>query len=220
MKIKYFGHSCFMLTNNAGRKILFDPYQPHGFGGSIAYKPVKESPDIVCISHDHPDHAYIDDLSGSPTIVAADKPRIIHDVAINPIKTYHDRKNGRERGINLMYLLQTDGLKILHCGDIGHKLDSRTHVLIGTVDVLFVPIGGKFTIGPEEAYDVAQKLKAHIVIPMHYKTKHIGFPIQPVGNFLKKFSDQDITEFSKSEIEISPPAFDDPQQVYVLDYVK
>lgn len=220
MKVKYFGHSCFMLTNSAERKILFDPYQPEGFGGSIAYQPVEVSPDIVCISHDHPDHAYLDDLRGSPKIIASNEPQIIFDVAVNPIKTYHDKSKGRERGLNLMYLLQTDGFKILHCGDIGQKLDSRTVVLIGTVDILFIPVGGKFTIGPQEAYDICKLLKARIVIPMHYKTKHIGFPIEPVYSFLEKFPDESITEFTKSEIEISPPDQDAPQQVFVLDYVK
>ncbi len=220
MKIKYFGHACFMITTRNGIKILFDPYQHGAFDGAVGYKPVKVAPDIVCISHTHADHSYIDELEGKPEIIAGEGAKIVGEVAINGIKTYHDKKNGRERGINIVYVIQVDGAKIVHCGDLGAPFDDRQATIIGTVDFLFVPVGGVFTIDAHEAYIVTQKLKAKYVFPMHYKTPHIGFPLDPVDKFLSKFPEESIVKYKENEIELLPPNFDDPQKVIVMDYVK
>ena len=68
MKVKWLGHACFLITSDSGLKIVTDPYEP-GFRDIISYAPVKESPHIVTLSHQHGDHNYTDDLQGSPEIV-------------------------------------------------------------------------------------------------------------------------------------------------------
>lgn len=219
MKIKYFGHSCFELTSSLGRKILFDPYQPGAFDGAVGYAPVKSKPDIVCITHSHADHSYLGDLSGKPVVIAGEGPKIVQDVAVNGFRTYHDTKQGRERGLNVLYVVQVDGMKIVHCGDLGTLPDKRTMVMIGSVDVLLVPVGGVFTITAPIAAKLAKTLRAKYVFPMHYKTPDIGFPLEPVDKFLGLFPKDSVEKKAVSEISVEPPAFDDPMKIIALDYI-
>ena len=56
MKIKWYGHSAFLITTENGTRIILDPYQSGAFGGALAYGKINEAADIVLSSHDHDDH--------------------------------------------------------------------------------------------------------------------------------------------------------------------
>jgi len=67
---------------------------------------------------------------------------------------------------------------------------------LGDVDILLIPIGGSFTIDPNIATDIVERLRPKIAIPMHYKTEKCGFPIAEVEKFTDgksnvKFIDSD-----------------------------
>jgi len=55
-----------------------------------------------------------------------------------------------------------------HLGDLGHELSTHQLDEIGSVDVLFIPVGGGETIGPAEAVSVISQIEPRIVVPMHY----------------------------------------------------
>jgi L-ascorbate metabolism protein UlaG (beta-lactamase superfamily) len=185
MKIKYYGHSAFLITSNQGSKIIIDPYEPGAFGGQLSYGKIKDQADIVLTSHDHADHNYTKDIPGAPQIVEGSGSKTVKGISIKGIATYHDPSKGNERGTNTIFTLKIDNIHICHLGDLGHLLSDKELAEIGPVDILLIPVGGYFTIDSKEATRVAEQIKPKIVIPMHFKTEKCGFPIAPVEDFLK-----------------------------------
>lgn len=185
MKIKWYGHSAFLITSDEDIKIIMDPYEPGAFGGQLSYGKIKDQADIVITSHDHGDHNYTKDLPGTPQIVKGSGSKTIKGISIKGIPTYHDLSKGSERGTNTVFTLEIDNIQLCHLGDLGHLLSDKELAEIGPVDILLIPVGGFFTIDPKEATQVADQIKPKILIPMHFKTAKCGFPIAPVEDFLK-----------------------------------
>ena len=185
MKIKWYGHSAFLITSDQGAKIIIDPYEPGAFGGQLSYGKIKDQVDIVLTSHDHADHNYTKDLPGAPQIVKGSGSKTAKGISMKGISTYHDPSQGSERGANTIFTLKIDNLQLCHLGDLGHLLSDKELAEIGPVDILLIPVGGFFTIDPKEATRVAEQIKPKILIPMHFKTAKCGFPIAPVEDFLK-----------------------------------
>jgi L-ascorbate metabolism protein UlaG (beta-lactamase superfamily) len=83
-------------------------------------------------------------------------------------------------------IFEAEGLRVVHLGDLGHPLSDAQIRAIGAVDVLLIPVGGHFTIGPAEADRVIAQLKPRVVIPMHFKTKvNESWPIGTVDDYLR-----------------------------------
>lgn len=173
MQITWYGHSCFLLTAESGYSILTDPCdQDTGY----------ELHDLVCdavtISHEHHDHNCLAIVSGSPLIFRAPGEYKAGDVSLTGFPSFHDSVKGENRGENIVFLYQIDGLKVLHLGDLGHMLPDDTIAKIGDVDILLAPIGGYYTLNAKAATELADRLNAKVLIPMHYKTPALHFNIE------------------------------------------
>ncbi|MBM7567837.1 MBL fold metallo-hydrolase [Paenibacillus sacheonensis] len=170
MQIKWFGHSSFLLTSDAGTRILIDPYYKF-----LGYRmPVPVESDIVVVTHNHGDHNKVKAASGDYLLVNEPKAYGRGDVRIDGFKTFHDKVNGKKRGPNIIFRFQIDGLTVCHCGDLGHLLTAEQAEAIGRTDVLIVPVGGRMTLDGAEAAQVMRQLQATVAIPMHYRTKALG----------------------------------------------
>lgn len=216
MKITWLGHSSFLVESRDGTRIITDPYESGSYDGAVGYRPIDEQADIVTVSHDHADHNAVEAVTGAPEIVRGPDSRTVKGVPIKGVATFHDGNKGQDRGRNTVYVIEVDGLRVGHLGDLGHPLSDDEAKAVGEVDVLLAPVGGYYTIGPEEAKSVAESVGASIIIPMHYKTDALGFPIQPVDDFLKLMDKVErvgsrTVELGKEDIEPAP-------KVIVLDY--
>lgn len=180
MRITWFGHACFGLTSETGVTVITDPYDE-----SVGYELPDVQADIVTVSHQHFDHNYVQGVSGNPEVIREAGNFFIKDILIKGIKSYHDDQGGSKRGTNIIYVFEIDGLKVCHLGDLGHVLDKEQIEQIGDVDVLLIPVGGTYTIDANGAAKVVSSLKPAMVIPMHYKTDRINFPIDGVDKFLQ-----------------------------------
>ncbi len=216
MKIKWFGHSAFLITSADGIRIVTDPYKPNSFNGALGYKPIKDSADIVTISHEHDDHNYAIQIGGKPQVVRSVGTQTIKDIKIEGITTCHDCSGGRERGLNTVYVMTVDGIRICHLGDLGTMPSQAEINQIGQVDILLIPVGGVFTIDATIASEVVNALNPRVVIPMHFKTPDCGFPIAPVDNFLaqKKI----VKRIESSEVEIDKLSLPQEREIWVLKY--
>jgi len=213
MKIKYVGHACFLVTTGDGTRILTDPYEPGSFDGAVKYRPISEGADLVLVSHGHPDHNYVAGVPGSPRVVDHSGETTAGDVSIIGVPCWHDASRGSERGENIVFRIEADGLSVCHLGDLGHPLDAETAGAILPVDVLLLPVGGFFTVGNDEADGIMGALAPKLVIPMHYQTVGVDFPIAPVDVFL---DGRDGVRFGhSSEVEFSPE--DLPDGILVLE---
>ena len=104
-----------------------------------------------------------------------------------------------ERGKNTVFILEVDGLRIVHLGDLGHLLSDKDVKNVRPVDVLMIPVGGVYTINGAEAKKVVEQLKQkQTVLPMHYGTK-VFDSLLPPDEFLedqknvKKYATNQIT---------------------------
>ncbi|RJP25411.1 MAG: MBL fold metallo-hydrolase [Candidatus Omnitrophota bacterium] len=183
MKIKYIGHSCFLLASDTGTLILTDPYKSGSYGGALMYGPIVDAADIAVISHDHEDHSDVLSLPNRPLMVRTDA--VVRGIDFDVVDTYHDEEQGAKRGKNRVTSFVLDEIRICHLGDLGHVLTPEQVEKIGNIDILLIPVGGNFTIGPAEATQIVNALHPRIVIPMHFKTEKCAFPIEPVDRFLE-----------------------------------
>lgn len=184
MEIKYLGHSCFLI-NTKTATLVVDPFDEKAVGFPMP----KVSADIVLVTHQHPDHNNTSSVSGNPFLIGGPGEYEVKDVKIDGIPGYHDSDNGKQRGKNTVYQIRAEGMSILHCGDLGHPLTDKQLEYIGNVDILLVPVGGTYTMGPEEAGSLVSQVEPKIIIPMHYKTsKHNKSfsEVLPLDNFLKE----------------------------------
>lgn len=200
MKIKYLGHSAFVLTSDEGKKVLTDPYESGSYGGAVGYKPITEKVDVVTASHEHEDHFCLDGLPEGYEVVKTPGKHDAAGFSISGVKTYHDTSGGKDRGRNIVFTIDVDGMRVCHLGDLGHVLSEEEVAAIGNVDVLLVPVGGHFTIGPREALEVVKALTPAVTIPMHYKTESLDFPIAPVEDFLSLAGDHDTADTYEIEL--------------------
>lgn len=164
MIIKYVGHACFKVTNGEF-SIVMDPYAD---GSVPGLKDMKETADQVLCSHSHMDHHGIDN-------VKIEEKRIDTPFNLDIIKTYHDDREGSLRGPNDITVMESNGFKIVHMGDIGCMIDDDDLQKIRGCDVLLIPVGGFFTIDGKEAADYVAKITPKAVIPMHYRGDTFGY---------------------------------------------
>lgn len=179
MEITWLGHASFLIKDSKGRKLLTDP-----FDKSVGYQTFDEEVDLVSISHHHFDHNYIEELKGNPEII--DKVGLFYlcDIPIEGIPSYHDNSKGAKRGENIIFTFEMDGYKICHLGDLGHELSQDYITKLGNIDILLIPVGGNYTIDGKEAANVAKLINGRIIIPMHYKTPSLAFPLDGVETFI------------------------------------
>ncbi len=174
------GLSCFRIRGSQAI-IVTDPFPP-----GLGYNLGKLTADIVTVSHPHPSHSYDQGINGEHRLVKGPGEYEISGVLILGISTFHDSVKGQSRGKNTIYLMEIDGVNVLHLGDLGHALGDDQVEEIGNVDILLLPVGGVSTINAAMAAEVIRKLEPKVVIPMHYKTAKSNRDLEPVENFLKE----------------------------------
>ncbi len=216
MKVKWLGHSAFLLTASDGTRLITDPYVPGSFDGAVGYGPINEACDGVTVSHDHADHNGYKQLPGSPKLIQGQGEFELGSIRIKGYSSYHDHHQGANRGSNTIFVYEMDGLKTCHAGDLGHILPEDTVQAIGKVDVLLVPVGGLYTIDAAEAHKVAEQLGAKVIIPMHFKTPKLGFDIAPVDGFIA--GRPNVNKVGCPETEISPDKLPAEPEIRVLEH--
>lgn len=215
MEIKWYGHSSFLLTSDAGTRILIDPYYKF-----LGYRmPVPIESDIVVVTHNHGDHNKVKAASGDYLLVNEPKPYSRGDVSISGFKTFHDKVNGKKRGPNIIFRFRMDGLTICHCGDLGHLLTEEQVNEIGKADILIVPVGGRMTLDGAEAVQVMHQLQATVAIPMHYRTKALGLVGRMMFAKADKFLDAAGTRTTDVKtLNVSKENLDQYEGIVVMQY--
>jgi len=211
MRIKWLGLASFLITTDNGTKIVTDPYQT---GGELAYGEIRESADIVTVSHDHFDHNNVSAIQGKPEVLKKPGQFEVKGIAFQGIASLHDDVGGKARGKNNIFCLDADGMRICHLGDLGHGLRDEHISRIGSVDILLIPVGGVYTIDAKMATVVCEQLKPKIVIPMHYRDGKCNFPIATVDDFLK--DKENVRRLNSSDMEIRKKELQATTEIVVM----
>jgi L-ascorbate metabolism protein UlaG (beta-lactamase superfamily) len=218
--LAWYGHSMFLLQSPNGINILMDPNSGIGYP-----KPVLPKIDLVVTSHDHFDHNKTD-VAGSGVRVLkgledgdwADIDETVGDVRIRTIATFHDDRQGEQRGKNSMFLFDVGGLRLLFAGDLGHVLTDEQVAAVGSVDILLLPVGGRFTIGPAEATQVVDQLRPRLVVPMHYKTEVVDFSGSDDLGGIEPFLEGKTVQRVDGNFAVIDKRLPEATTVLVLDY--
>ncbi len=215
MDITSLGHASFKIRAKLAT-IITDPYLSDMVGLKF---PKNMEADIVTVSHDHADHNATDIIAGNPFIISGPGEYEVKGVHIVGISSFHDAELGAKRGRNTMYHIEIDGVRLAHLGDLGHTLSASDIEQLGEVDILFIPVGGVFTIDAKQATDVVAEVEPAIVIPMHYgrgelNQKTFG-ELAPLAHFLKEMGKEGITPQSK--FSITKDKLSEELQVVVLE---
>lgn len=209
MKIKWLGHACFYIETGDTR-LVTDP-----FNEEVGYPMPELEANIVTVSHQHWDHSASDTVTGNPEIIKETGVYQRNNVTIKGVAAFHDKTLGQDRGNNIIFCIQAEGINLVHLGDLGHIPSQAQCKAVGPVDILLIPVGGKFTIDAQEAFTTVQMINPGIVIPMHYKTPHLTFELAPVEVFTSQFNQA----VKKPFLEINRKDLVKSTKVIVLDYM-
>jgi L-ascorbate metabolism protein UlaG (beta-lactamase superfamily) len=183
--VQWFGHSYFLITSSKGLAVAIDP-----FDRRVGYPVPKVKADIVAVTHRHFDHDAVGNVAGNPEVLIEPRgERTVKGVAFKGVKTFHDEEGGRARGPNTVICFEVDGIRFCHLGDLGHLLTAQQVREIGRADVLFIPVGGNYTIDASRAADIVTQLKPRIAVPMHYRTARTApnLALSSVDQFAARF---------------------------------
>jgi len=202
LTFEWYGQACFRIEDSS--VLVTDPHNGETVGLN---PPPADVADLVTISHGHHDHASGKDLVAREESVIKEEPGSFtaKGVQLTGIQSYHDKEKGAERGENVIFVFEMEGLRICHLGDLGHMLDEGTAEKIGSIDVLLIPVGGNYTIDGAEAVKTTEQLSPQVVIPMHYKVAGLTVDISGPEEFLSGVGPAyEVTKREKLELEEMP----------------
>lgn len=181
MVITWLGQACFKIQSG-DLVIVIDP-----FSKDIGLTPPRFRSDLVLVTHAHYDHSNAESITGDPMVISGPGEYEAKGVYIKGAETFHDNSQGKDRGLNTIYMVELEDMRILHLGDLGEeKLRGETLDQIGSIDILMIPVGGKYTIDGEQAASVVKQIEPRFVIPMHYKIPGLKVGLEGPEHFLKE----------------------------------
>ena len=173
LTVRWHGHACISLTCRDFTVVL-DPYEDHYVPG---FPPLRLTGDLVLCSHQHNDHN-----AAELVTLRTGRP---NPFRITKLPTFHDPEGGRLRGENTIHLLEVGKLRVAHFGDLGCPLSPAQKAELQGLDAAMVPVGGFYTIGPQEAKALLDDLRPKVFLPMHYRMGAVGLPtVGQVEDFL------------------------------------
>ena len=190
INLTWHGHACFELRSESGG-IVFDPYEEDYITG---LKMPHLTADMVISSHKHRDHY-------APNMLAltGNEP----DITLHQQPCFHDEVQGKKRGENLISVVEIEGKRICHMGDIGHLLSEEQLEGLGRIDVLLIPVGGVYTVDAESAKALCEAIKPAVIVPMHYRGEGKGLQnVAPVSDFLSLYAKEDVCFLNSSTVSV------------------
>lgn len=167
MIIRWLGESCFLIQVSNGRRVLLDPL-------NLTINKISSlNPSIITLSHN-----YLNiDKSSMPILKNCNTVNTFgvykfYDILVTGYQVYHDNLYGVKRGKNIIYSTEIEGIKLCHLGHIGHNLSIDLISTLSDIDILFIPIGGHFTINSPQALDIIDIIKPKYIIPMYYRNSN------------------------------------------------
>lgn len=226
IKIKWHGQSFFEMITPQGTRVVFDPHAIEAYGRKQVVA------DLILQSHLHTDHTRVEVVSNKdkartiqglkPSTQQGRPPEFnpveedLKDVKVRDVSLYHDGMNGLLRGLNAAWIVEVAGLKVVHLGDLGHKLTREQIKQIGPVDILMIPIGGIYTLNGNEAREVVEQLQPkRAVIPMHYGTRVYEDLLGP-EEFLEDLPKEQIKKLPGNQVDIKPTDPAPAKPIYYL----
>ena len=196
MEITWYGRACFRLKGREA-SVMTDPCPP-----STGFVAGKHEVDLLTLSHAHADHTYTRSITAGLTLTRPGEYEH-RNLLVTGVRTFHDGDRGKQRGENVVFAVEIDGVHVCHLGDLGHLLTEEELAELGPIDVLLVPVGGNFTISPAEAAEVVAQVNPKIVIPMHFATDGASSDLLGPERFLNELAISEPIRQPKAVVHLS-----------------
>ncbi len=215
-KLYWAGQACFEISVNPAKDvaatIVIDP-----FDEKIGLKLPNLSADVLLVSHGHPDHNNVKGVKGEPFVIDTPGEFEVKGIFVQGIPSFHDDEQGKERGNNTIYTIETENIRFCHLGDFGQKeLTDEQLEKIGHVDILMIPVGGTYTISSAEATKIIGQIEPKIVIPMHYALPKLSVDLDDVDKFLKAMGKTGVQPQDKLTVKTSTLPKDSDMEIVVM----
>jgi len=164
--IQWLGHSSFLIITPGGTTAVTDPHSRHAS---------PTVPDVVTVSNEHPTHNQVRSVPGMARVLRGRTPEgewievnvTVGDLSIKGLPT----SGGNSIEIptqNTIFVFRTEGLCIVHLGNLRRPLSAEHRQRLGRPDVLMIPIDGQWTLSYDQIAQTVAQLQPAIVLPMHY----------------------------------------------------
>ena len=163
------------------------------FGRETGLTPPRFKADVLLVTHDHEDHSNIEAIQGEPFLIKGPGEYDVKDITVQGLQSFHDKRKGQDRGLNTIYVIEIEDVRVCHMGDFGEgELREDLREKLGEIDILLIPVGGVYTIDAEEASKIVSELEPKIVIPMHYRIEGLNYKIDQVEKFIQEMGEKKI----------------------------
>ena len=177
MHIYWHGQNCFKIVSK-DVTLITDP-----FGTELGIKPPRTGANIVTLSCQDYNAGGI---KNDPLIFDTPGEYEAKGVLLRGFWSYRDKEQGKKLGVNNIFTMEVEGLRLCHLGDIGHALDDKLENKIDGVDILFVPVGNSDVIDSKKAVEIVKQIEPSLVIPMHFKLPGLKPKLKDAQDFLRE----------------------------------
>ena len=178
--IEWLGRGCFRVTSSLGLTILTDPFNPKLVGNSVKSSSV--AADVVLVTHEDETANYTDLAAGSPIIFRSSMAEGVNrasGILVRGIQTSSENLTVSPK-LNVAYTWAMDGIHFCTLGAIEDAVSPSEALNIGTVDILFLPVGGPQNFNDQKRRITIDRLRPRIIIPMSYSGSYSGVPVSTV----------------------------------------
>jgi L-ascorbate metabolism protein UlaG (beta-lactamase superfamily) len=219
LSVQWLGHTCFLFTSG-GIKVLANPFRT--IGCTAKYRLPKVAADLVMISSQLLDEGAVEGLPGNPKLIYEPGVYEFKGIKFQGIGIDHDRKGGKQFGMNTAWRWQQGGINILHLGGAAAPISFEQKILMGRPDLALIPVGGGVkAYNAQEAKQAVQVLNPKLVIPTHYRTQAADpntCDISPLDEFLTVMQDVTVRRSNSDTVSISPGNLPENTVVQTLSY--
>ena len=217
MRITWYGHAAFLIETE-GQRIILDPFSP-----SSGYDPIDEPADILAMSQDDDRfHSHAESVQGNPTVLIgrdmSGEPAVVNGVTFRAVPVWEDAD--RTKNKHGMFVIEAEGLRLTHLGDLGHALNDEEMAAIAGTDILLALAGGIHTIALESLADLIDTLKPRIIIPMHYQTGKVLLDIKTLDAFLAHIPAEIVDRRDETWLEVTRDTLPASPRVIVLKHAR
>jgi len=206
MEIKWYGHSCFRLTERALATVVTDPYDHR----KIGYSALKLKAEILTISQDKAGHNYSKAVSGKEWEIRGPGEYEIGGVFISAIAT-----KGNDLA-NLVTVFDFGDVTVAHLGNINDVPKRSELEAFGTLNLALVPVGGGTSLNAAKAAEVISLIEPNLVIPMHYKTEQSLQELDTLNRFLQEMG-LSSSEKAEASLKVTKSSIPEDSHVVVLE---
>ena len=166
--VEWLGRGCFLVSSSIGLSVLIDPFDPSAT--HISVKPGSIQADVVFITHEDPVANFTDLAGGSPQIFRTSMATGVNrasGILVRGVRTSSENLAATNR-LNVAYVFAMDGVRFCHLGAIEDAITPSEALNIGTVDVLFMPVGGPSAFTDAKRLATIERLRPRIIVPFPY----------------------------------------------------